>query len=73
MDASQNLIWEVDADSGEQRVLITFAARRNPLPIGAPFTDAVPDSIHLVGKSLLVSFLVGFHFPGDRRTCEKSA
>ena len=71
VDASQNLIWEVDANSGEQRVLITFAARRNPLPIGAPFTDSVPDSIHLVGKSLLVSFLVGFPFPAAQADVRK--
>ncbi len=71
VDAAQNLIWEVDADSGEHRVLTTFASRRNPLPIGAPFIDAVPDSIRLVGKSLLVSFLVGFPFPAGQADVRK--
>lgn len=62
-DAAQNLVWEVDSDTGEARVLIRFANRPNPLPIGPPFSEPVPDGVRLVGKSLLVSTLVGFPFP----------
>ena len=62
-DASQNLVWEVDSDTGSTRQFVTFAARPNPLPFGPPFIDAVPDNVRLVGKSLLVTFLNGFPFP----------
>jgi hypothetical protein len=62
-DAAQNQVWEVDINTGETRILVRFPARPNPLPIGPPFIDPVPDNIRLVGKSLLVPFLVGFPFP----------
>ncbi|MEK6405376.1 MAG: ScyD/ScyE family protein [Acidobacteriota bacterium] len=63
VDASLNLVWEVDSDTGDKRVFVTFAPKPNPLPFGPPVLDAVPDSIRLLGKSLLVSFLTGFPFP----------
>lgn len=63
VDAGQNAVYEVDSEAGSYRTLIRFQARQNPLPIGPPFIDAVPNSIRLVGKSLLVSFLTGFPFP----------
>lgn len=63
VDASQNLVWEVDSVTGETRRFVTFAAKPNPLPFGPPFIDAVPDSVRVIGKSLLVTFLNGFPFP----------
>jgi hypothetical protein len=71
VDASLNLVWEVDSDTGATRTLITFAPKQNPLPFGPPFIDAVPDSIRLVGKSLLVPFLTGFPFPGGAAEVRK--
>ena len=71
VDASFNLVWEVDSDTGATRTLITFAPKQNPLPFGPPFIDAVPDSIRLVGKSLLVPFLTGFPFPGGAAEVRK--
>jgi hypothetical protein len=63
VDASLNLVWEVDSDTGATRSFVTFAAKPNPLPFGPPFFDAVPDNVRLIGKSLLVTFLTGFPFP----------
>jgi hypothetical protein len=72
VDASQNVIYEIETATnngmgsqppGTYRTLIRFPAKANPLPVGPPFLDAVPNSIHVVGKSLLVSFLTGFPFP----------
>lgn len=71
VDASLNLVWEVDSDTGAARSFVTFAAMPNPLPFGPPFIDAVPDSVRLVGKSLLVSFLTGFPFPGGTAEVRK--
>ncbi len=67
VDASQNVVWEVDSDTGEKRSIIVFGPRANPLfpTIGPPFIDSVPDGVRLIGKSLLVPLLSGFPFaPG---------
>jgi hypothetical protein len=67
VDASQNQVWEVDSDTGERRSIIVFGPRQNPLfpNLGPPFIDPVPDSVRLIGKSLLVPLLSGFPFaPG---------
>jgi hypothetical protein len=64
VDAGQNAIYEVNSDDpGSYRTLIRFPARPTPLPAGPPFLDAVPNSIHLIGKSALISFLTGAPFP----------
>ena len=65
VDASQNQIWEVDSDRGDRRSIIVFRPRPNPLfpTLGPPFIDAVPDSVRVIGKSLLVPLLSGFPFP----------
>jgi hypothetical protein len=63
VDAAQNQVWAIDTNTGETRILVRFPLRPNPLPFGPPFIDPVPDSIRLVGKSLLVPFLLGFPFP----------
>lgn len=65
VNAGQNSIVAVDLNSGESTTVYRFAPRRNPLPFGPPFSDAVPDGIRVFGKRLLVTLLVGFPFaPG---------
>jgi hypothetical protein len=71
VDASQNKIYEVDSESGAAQTLITFPRRPNPLPFGPPVIDPVPNSIRLIGKSLLVSFLTGFPFPAGTAEVRK--
>ncbi len=63
VDASQNAVREVDINTGESRILLTFPKRVNTLPFGPPVIDSVPDSIRMFGKHLLVTFLTGFPFP----------
>jgi hypothetical protein len=63
VDASQNVVRRVDANTGQTTTLATIAPIQNPLPIGAPFIDPVPDSIHLRGDDLVVTTLTGFPFP----------
>ena len=62
-DASQNMIRTVDLNNGLIGSLITYPPRVNPLPLGPPVIDAVPDSLRLFGNKLLVTFLTGFPFP----------
>src|SRR5262249_10064802 len=45
VDAGQNLVYKVDRDTGKAQTFITFESKRNPLPFGPPFLDAVPNSI----------------------------
>lgn len=63
VDASQNVVRVVGADSGAWTTLTTFAPYTNPLPFGPPKIDAVPDSVRLFGDRLLVTTLTGFPFP----------
>jgi hypothetical protein len=63
VNAGQNSIIEVDLTTGDSTTVFRFARRPNPLPFGAPFIDAVPDSIRVYGKLLLVPTLLGFPFP----------
>lgn len=63
VDASQNLIRRVDANSGEYTTLTAFGKIANPTPVGPPFIDAVPNSLRLRGNDLLVTTLTGFPFP----------
>lgn len=62
-DASLNVVQRVDANTGAYSTLTTFARIQNPLPIGAPVTDAVPTSVRVRGNELLVTTLTGFPFP----------
>jgi len=71
VDASQNVIRRVDANSGEWTTLTTFGAVQNPLPFGPPFTDPVPDSLHLRGNDLIVTYLTGFPFPPGKAEVRK--
>ena len=63
VDASQNLVRVVGADSGAVATLTTFEQYTNPLPFGPPRIDAVPNSVRLFGDRLLVTTLTGFPFP----------
>ncbi len=63
VDASQNLVRVVGADSGAVATLTTFEQYTNPLPFGPPQIDAVPNSVRLFGDRLLVTTLTGFPFP----------
>jgi hypothetical protein len=71
VDASQNLIRRVDANSGATTTLTTFGAVQNTLPFGPPFTDPVPDSIHMRGDDLIVTYLTGFPFPPAKAEIRK--
>jgi hypothetical protein len=64
VDASQNIVRRVDANSGEFSTLTTFAPISTEF--GPPNIDPVPDSIHLRGDELLVTYLTGFPFPPGR-------
>jgi hypothetical protein len=64
VDASLNLLWTVEVNTGATAVLTRFASLPNPLfPLGPPAIDPVPDSIHLFGGHFLVTLLSGFPFP----------
>lgn len=65
-DAAQNNIRTIDLSDGSLGILFTYPPRQNPLPMGPPFIDAVPDSLRLFGNKLLVTFLTGFPFPAGR-------
>ena len=67
VDASRNLIYEVDANDGAFSVLASFPPVPNPLaPMGPPVIDFVPNSIRVRGNELLVTALIGFPFPQGR-------
>ncbi len=62
-DAAQNDIKRVSISDGQTSVFVVFPNRPNPLfPLGPPFIEPVPDSIHRVGNQLLVTLLTGFPF-----------
>jgi hypothetical protein len=63
VDASQNVVRRVDANTGETTTLAAIGKIPNPTPVGAPFIDPVPDSIHFRGDDLVVTTLTGFPFP----------
>ena len=63
VDASQNIVRVVGAESGAYRTLTSFKPYNNPLPFGPPVIDAVPNSVRLFGDRLLVTTLTGFPFP----------
>jgi hypothetical protein len=64
VDASFNLIAEVNAHSGATSTLTTLANIPNTLfpQVGPPTVQPVPDSIHFFGRDLLLSYLSGFTF-----------
>lgn len=70
-DAGLNLVYEVDADTGDTRVLARFAPKANPLPFGPPFSDPVPENVRVFGKQLLVTLLTGFPFAAGQSEVRK--
>ncbi|HEY0157564.1 MAG TPA: ScyD/ScyE family protein [Thermoanaerobaculia bacterium] len=66
VDASQNVVRRVDANSGQTTTLSTIGKVQNPTPVGPPVVDPVPDSIHVRGNDLVVTTLTGFPFPAGR-------
>lgn len=66
VDASQNVVRRVDANTGQTTTLSTIGKVQNPTPVGPPVIDPVPDSIHLRGNDLVVTTLTGFPFPVGR-------
>jgi hypothetical protein len=58
------VVRRVDANTGANTTLATIGKIANPTPVGAPFIDPVPDSIHFRGNDLVITTLTGFPFPG---------
>jgi len=63
VDASFNQVYKVNPETGEYSTFTVFPPKPNPLPVGPPVVEAVPDSIRLFGGQLLVTSLTGFPFP----------
>ena len=63
VDASQNVVRRVDANTGATTTLAAIGKVPNPMPMGPPVIDPVPDSIQLRGNDLVVTTLTGFPFP----------
>jgi hypothetical protein len=71
VDGGQNLVWQVDTETGTFLPLATFPRIANPLfnptppppSVGGPFLDAVPTGIRYDGAHLLVTLFRGFPFP----------
>jgi len=62
-DASANTVRAVDIETGTFSTLTTFGPLPNNRGFGPPVVEAVPDSVRLTGKQLLVTLLTGFPFP----------
>jgi hypothetical protein len=68
VDASFNLIAEVNTHGGASSTLVQFANVPNTTQVGPPAVNPVPDSIRFFGRDLLVPYLTGFPFgPGAAR------
>jgi hypothetical protein len=65
-DASQNAVIRIDLTTGIATRLATLAPLVNPLPLGPPRIDPVPDGIRFFNNRLLVTLLSGFPFPTGR-------
>ena len=65
VDASRNLIWRVNPDTGELAIVAAFPVVPSSVQPGPPVAEAVPSTIRAWGDDLLVSYLTGFPFgPG---------
>ncbi|HWW60654.1 MAG TPA: ScyD/ScyE family protein, partial [Thermoanaerobaculia bacterium] len=71
VDASQNVVRKVDANTGAFTTISTIGKVANPTPVGPPVIDPVPDSIHLRGNDLVVTTLTGFPFPAGKASVLK--
>lgn len=68
VDATRNSIEQVSLLSGRIQRLIELPPIPNPLPFGPPLIDAVPTSVHLFNRKLLVGGQTGFPFPAGLAT-----
>ena len=59
IDAGFNIVRKVDSNTGASDTLVTFPRTPNPAPVGKPFIENVPTSIHPAGGQLLVTLLSG--------------
>jgi hypothetical protein len=59
IDAGFNVVRKVDITTGISDTLVAFSRTPNPSPIGKPFIENVPTSIHMAGGQLLVTLLSG--------------
>ena len=71
IDAGFNSVRRVDAQTGAQDTLTTFAPIPNTDPPPPPVVEAVPTSIHQYNNQLLVSLLRGFPFPPGKAEVRK--
>ncbi len=64
VDASLNLVHQVNSETGQSQTFVTFPNKPNPLfpGFGPPTIESVPDNIHRWGNRLLVPQLTGFPF-----------
>lgn len=62
-NGGQNIVQQVDIDSGFFSTLVSFSPIPNPTQIGPPVLDAVPTSIVFSDGKLLVTLFRGFPFP----------
>ncbi|MEO6390568.1 MAG: ScyD/ScyE family protein [Pyrinomonadaceae bacterium] len=65
VDASFNSLYKINLANGQFQTFANFAPKPNPLPFGPPFSEAVPDSVHLYGNQLLITYLTGFPFAAN--------
>ena len=76
-DGGQNLVRQVDIQTGASSALATFPSIPNPLfnpqspASGGPFVDAVPTGIHYFDGRLLVTLFRGFPFPAGTSVVEQ--
>jgi hypothetical protein len=59
IDAGFNCVRKVDLTTGLSDTIVTFPRTPNPAPVGKPFIENVPTSIHPAGGQLLVTLLSG--------------
>jgi hypothetical protein len=66
VDAGFNTVRKVNVLNGTEETLASFAPTPNPRPVGPPFIENVPTSIHWAGGQLVVTLLSGapFFLPG---------
>lgn len=65
VDSGFNSLYKIDLTNGQFQTFAVFAPKPNPLPIGPPFVEVVPDSVRLYGNQLLITYLTGFPFAAD--------
>ncbi len=62
VDAGMNLVWQTNATTGRNKVLVQFPNVPNVGAVGPPTKEAVPTSLQACGDGLLVTLLSGGPF-----------